>query len=412
MKLDISKIIARVTKKILPYYTYLQSRPDVRNASLAGFNLFLLLFLVLQYNVLGIFAVGYEGADVLLDLEQEDVQSIHIDDPDFRGLTIQLVRKEELPLGQWASAKPSAATETSLFSSIYNYRPTQYSWQLKVSGKKTKKTAAKLSSEIDQQQEQENIKRYLADVERVAEFFAALQDVRTYYSLPHTQEREKSLGMQTNSQGSYAGLRVQFKLSNGDNHSLYFGRTSKDGRESYVRLDDQGQIYVIRADLRTKSGSGDVDYFRNRLLLPYTVSSGEVVSLIAKKASNLSPITHLVYNGKEWSMQYPLASGKVRSEAVQSFVKDMLAWKVRNFLKKEPNDLDKKDAFILTIRYRQAGQIQEKEYNLHVIGRRGYSDYVLQMPDKPQLLYEISSVYIEDLLTPQKNFVVQQKPVR
>ena len=110
-------------------------------------------------------------------------------------------------------------------------------------------------------------------------------------------------------------------------------------------------------------------------------------------------------------MQAPIPSsplsGKVRPGSVQSLIQDIFSWKASEFPEELTKGLDPRYAFSLILRYKEKGAIQEKEVQLEILGREGYSDYVLRMPD--QSLRKISSVYLEDILDPLKNFIESPK---
>ena len=256
------------------------------------------------------------------------------------------------------------------------------------------------------QEEKENAPQhvYPTDVQRVAEFFTSLKEARRYYSIPRTAEKEKAIGMQKDSRAEYANLQIHFFLSPEKKVSLYLGRTSSRNSENYVRKNEEKNIYLVQTDLRTKSGSAEPAYFRDRRILAHTIQEKGLLSLLAQKKEGRA-IAHFVYNGKEWNMQAPppsLAGGKVRPGAIQSFIQDILSWKASEFPTELPKGLDPRYAFTLVLRYKESGTVQEKELILEVLGREGYSDYVLRMPD--QSLRKVSSVYLEDILDPLKNF--------
>ncbi len=374
-----------------------------RNTALALGNVFLIFALLVQSNFIGFFATGYEGAALLLDLDQEDVEIIEIHDPDLRGKQIRLIRQEALPASQWHQ---SAERKTSFF---YSSSPAQYRWRLEISKQapapsKDSSTQEAAQESKEQEQGEAGKETHKADIERIAELFAALSKTRRYYDLPRPseKEKEKSLGMHKDSQGKYAGLHIKFVLPGAKSHVLYVGRESKNGSEVYVRLDDESKMYLVRSKLRARSGGAKAYYFRDRSIFGSAFSTAQILSLKAVKTGQY-PISHLVYNSKEWTMQYPPSTAKVRSQAINSFIQDLRAWKAVDFPLDEASGLDKKYAFDFHISYKEAKNLQEKTMTLRFLGRKGYNSYIIAMPDSS--LREFSSTYIEDFLSPKKNFL-------
>ena len=396
------KDISVLGEKLKAVLTYLKANPEKRNLGLAAFNLLLIFILLFQFNLIGLFATGYEAADLLVDLEQTQLDAIEIHDPDFKNKKVRLVRQKEQELehSQWYIKE--SQKEASFFSSFYNRVPAQYAWQLEVYDTQTE---GKEKTSKTEKKEQSTVRKaiYSADVQRVVELFESLKEARRYYAVPRTPEKEKAIGMQKDSQGKYANLQINFVLSPEKKISLYLGRTSS-GRENYVRRDEEKNIYLVQTDIRSKSGSAEPEYFRDRRILSNRIQEKGILSLMARKKEGTA-IAHFVHNGKEWNLQFPnptLRGGKVRSGAIQSFIQDMLSWKASAFPESPSKALDSRYAFQLVLRYKERETVQEKELVLQILGREGYSDYFLAMPD--QSLRKVSSVYLEDILDPLKNF--------
>ncbi len=389
---------------------WMVTHPFESHLSIFLFNILLAFLLLFQFNIIGIFNRGYEGAALLVDLEQDDLSMIEIYDPDLKNNVLKLMRKKESPLpkSQWHLANQNSA---SFLETIYSSEARQYSWELLVSIKDKEGT----EKGTDNNLKAKNM-RYPADVQRVAELFEALAKLRRYYSIPRSPEKENAIGMRKNAKGEYEGLRVRFTLANNqDQIELFLGQTSKKADESYIRRDEENEIYLVRGDLRIKIGSGELDYFRDRNLIGADIPQEGLRSVIAKKimtqqtsSSGISPIlVHFINNGnndkQNWSIQYPELIGlEANQEAINSFIQDVFSWRTIEFPKKITKGLDQKLAFDLILGYQIAGDIQEKQITMSIIGREGYSDYLVRMPD--QSLRKISSVYLEDLLDPLKKF--------
>ena len=389
-------------------YALLQKKPELRNGVLTGLNLLLLFILFVQFNLAGIFAVGYEAADILLDLQQADVRRITIRDPDLAGSEIQLTRQEALPSAQWHTSNNNfEQQEKSFWQNFYEHRPTQYRWRLL----RAKKPDAQAEGETDAKTNPALSENYAADIERMAELFQALAETRRYYAVPRTPAKEQALQMRTDADGNYSGLQIEFMLESGAAHTLYVGRSGKASDETYVRLNDETQIYLVRANLRSRSGNANLDYFRDRSVVGAQISRAQIVGIQARRMDNQQPIFQANHNGKEWLLNYPplatIPNGKLRQDAVDSFIKDVLDWKAKAFPRSAPSDLDPKYVFDLILNYKEAGQVAEKQLILKILGRKGYSDYYVRLPDAS--LREISSVYLEDVLQPQRKFIEKQK---
>ena len=387
----LSEGISILKEKLGPGLSRFWANSEKRNLSLALFNLFLAFLLLFQFNLIGLFPTGYGASKLLIDLEQEDVDAIEIDDPDFKNKRVRLVRQKEksLPREKWYSK--GEQKQKSFPNNLYERVAPQYEWELEIYTLRKEEGAGSKSV-------------YPVDVQRIAEFFTSLRKARRYYAIPRSPEKEKAIGMQKDSQSRYANLKINFFLSPQKKTTLYFGRAGASSSENYVRRDEEKNIYLVQTDLRSKSGSAEVAYFRSRQIFDSGISEKGLLSVMFQSKAG-DAIAQFVYNGKEWNLQFPnpsLRGAKVRSNAIQSFVQDMLSWKATEFPDTLAKGLDSRYAFRIVLRYKKKDEVQEKELILNVLGREGYSDYLLSMPD--QSLRKISSVYLEDILDPLKNF--------
>ncbi len=425
----VNLFLSRVNKSL----SWLEGRPLVRNGLLASINFFLVLLLLFQFNLVGFFPTGYDAAPLLLDIEQKDVQSITIEDPDFQqGRKVRLLRERVLSQNEWYVSRHGieGKRESSFWDSLYSSTPIQYNWKLEVIPPLSSDIPSDLSSNLSsnasshQDEKQQNkgrekkaspkseklalsspIYSYMADKQRIVELFNTFVKMRRYYSVPRTAEKEKTLSMQNNDKGIYAGTKITFDLGNKKTLSLYLGKSSKQGNEAYVRREEEKEIYLVRADLYEKSGSGELEYFRNRDLFPKKLLSNQIRSVLAKRDDS-HIIAHFVYNnGKGWALQYPISRTEVRLDSMNSFLQDVLDWRATDFPQDVPKGLDRKFSLTLEIRYIEGNQ--ERQSQMIVLGREGPNDYILIMPDKS--LRKVSSVYLEDILDPIKNFTKVKK---
>ena len=362
---------------------YLEENLFIRNLSLLCLNVLLVLLLVIQYNLGGFFVNDYDAASLLLDIKQEDVQSIHIEDADFKNASIVLKKKKLLLKEEWYSKEGSSSSKQ------------QYAWEMEILEKKAKEGSSSI--------------KYKADVQRVYEFFESLDTMRRYYSIPRTPEKEKSIGMQTNDKGEYAGLKIRLQKNKEKSIVLYVGRSVNRGRELYIAKDKEDKIYLVRSEIRRKSGSGELDYFRDRIFFPREMKDKEIETFLVSK--NNQSFFHLVRKGKNWEMLSPPTSRKVAQSKVSQFLKDLLMWRISEFPSKLPENTNSNFALEINLTYKVKNVLQPKQFSFEILGKKGYNDYIIRFKDRPTDLFQISSIYMDDVYDPQKNFIEEASPI-
>lgn len=389
-----------------------QIQETLRNnpgGTLVAGNLLLAVILFFQFNPLGLFATGYAGADPILDITQADIQKLEIRDPDFdsnSGTAVQasqtvltLVRQSQLPRGEW-SQQPD---ESALFDQLHP----EFAWQLKIR-----------RGDIEQE--------FAADAERVADLFQKLTDARRHHYVPRSPEKDRDLQMSSDQTGRYEGLSITFQLNGGESHTLYVGRSSLRGNQSYLRLDDETEIYLAETNLRSVAGPGEPDYFRNRRLVPAGIEAAAITAIHAE-FSGAGGLVSLVKDGGIWRMQSPPVAGKIREDQVQQIASDIVEWKAIAFpgsqsgaanagttdeavLREALKDFETPAAFpfALRVEYTTAGNLTDRsELIFTVLGRKNFSNYLVRTVDGT--LSEISSVFMEDLLNPREKLLDQQQ---
>ena len=374
-------------------------------------NLLLALVLFFQSNPLGLFATGYAAADPMIEVTQADVQQIEIRDPDFNrvpGATtttglpaagevvLTLVRQEQLPRSQW-SQKPD---ESALFDRV----APEYSWKLKI------RRAGSDNSEAPERE-------FAADAERVADLFKQLAEARRHHYVPRTPEKDRDLQMSTDGVGRYEGLSLAFQLSDGSKLTLYVGRSSLRGNQSYLRLDDEKKIFLAETNLRSVAGPGEPDYFRNRRLVPAAINEAAVTGVHLEFSAN-GGLVSLNKDGGVWRVQSPPLAGKVREDQIEQIVADIVDWKAVAFpggASAESNEAAFRELlkdyetppqfpFVLRVEYTSAGNLTDRaELIFTVLGRKNFSNYLVRTSDGT--LCEISSVFLEDLMNPREKLV-------
>ncbi|MCR9142231.1 MAG: DUF4340 domain-containing protein [bacterium] len=375
---------------------------------LFGVNALLAVILFFQYNPLGLFATGYAAASPLLDISQADVAKIEIRDPDFRGasgesasserVVVTLTRQSELPREQWSATDEAGG--------VFSRAEPEFAWRLQI-------------------RRGENVQEFPADAERVAELFGNLAEARRHHYVPRSYEKDRDLEMGTDSTGRYLGLSLGFQLNDGEKHTLYVGRSSLRGNQSYLRLDDEKEVYLAETNLRSVAGPGEADYFRNRRLVPPNLKTAAVTGIHAEFA-DAAALVSLVKDGGVWRMQSPPIAGSVRADQVEQIAADIVEWKAIAFPGASGGNGAKNEVgvatsevlkdfetppefpFVLRVEYTTPGNLTDRsELVFTVLGRKNFSNYLLRTSDGS--LVEISSVFIEDLLNPREKLVDRQQ---
>ncbi|MBX7056578.1 MAG: DUF4340 domain-containing protein [Leptospirales bacterium] len=363
-----------------------------RNAGVLALllNLGLASVLYFQYNPLNLIATGYQAADPLLEAYQEDVQTLRILDPDLGSdNVVALVRGEQLPPDQWKDPPPAEESAWQKFKrSVLKREHPEYAWQL---------VQQRAGGEV----------QFGADPDRIRDLFTALRDARRYYGVDRSPERDRDLEMGKDSRGRYANLRIETVSPSGEKHTLFIGRAAASGAESYVRLDEESVIFQVATNLRSVLGGGDMDYFRDRRVLP-----------LEWKRESLTGL-HLQVRGQSLALQFesgnwrlPASPGiKIKNEEVNLIAGDIFAWRAQSFPATAPADLDQRFAGVLRLELaaREAASTtppQILEYQ--ILGRRNFSSYVLRTA--AGAMVEVNSIYLEDLYDPARKLVDTQAP--
>lgn len=363
--------------------------------SLLILNLLLLAVLFFLQDPFEIFRSGYVGAKPLLDVGQADVRKIEIIDPDLKSRSV-LVRQGKLPAVTPASEEKKSKTKEE----------ESYAWQLQILDTGDKKTSGtdigdKSAGGKTADGKTEPVK-YEGDEDHIARLFESLKKARRYYSLKYTPDKDRNLHFGIKKGGDCDCLHLKFALESGRTHILYLGKSG--GAESYVRLDDENEIYLVQTNIKTTVGQGQKDFFRNRLLLPRQATKKSITAIQADFGSTEKDVS-LTRSGKEWHLLSPLA-GKARTSAVNSLLDDIIAWRANSFPDKPPRDLETKKAFSLKITFKRS-LTESHQVVFRILGLKDYSTYYLE--DEKGTLYEITSVFLSDLYEARTKFLERQK---
>ncbi len=400
--------INSINESLYPLLSWLRTNPYERNLILFGTNVIFVFLLIFQFNVGNIFNMGYEGASKIAPWLEEDVSKISIIDPELKKNNIK-----EIELLRQDILRELPSKKSSWFSSLFSSKQKHYNWNLNLV---TLSTPSLVNSSKNSSKDSiippSSLAFVEADVERVSELFQSLQEVRRYYAIPRTKEKESSSGMLVDTNGNYIGLHLVFYFTNNKKQTLYIGSSTKKADESFVRLNDEKEIYIAKTNIRLKSGVGDESYFRNKKLWPKEIDLTSLSGLTVQIKNNNQPLLQLNKLGTEWSMPFPPSTSKLKQASIQTFLQDIVSWQVTSFLKVIPKDLDPKfPSLEVNVRYRDKNNSsQENNFNMSILGRKGASEYVCLLPD--QSIRQIASSVLEQIIDPVKNFSEPTNPIK
>jgi len=343
--------------------------------ALFGLNLLLVAILIFLYDPFGIVSSGYEGAALLVPVSADDLDRIEAISPTG---TFLLTKGEAIP--------KSARTENGTTGGSSKYRlmdpfdRQSYEWLLsfEVSG---------------------SAKRYPADRKRMTELFNALNATRRYYSLPLTKEKMESVGLGELKNGGCECLELRFHLKNGTTERLSVGRSGGSG-ESYVRLNDEEELYLVETDLRKETGYGKLDYFRNRKLLDGSITRDSITGIRAGFADRRRDVM-LDRIGGVWQMMKPVA-GKADADFLAG---ELVELDVETFPETLPSDLDRSLPFRLEVIYKK-NLTDVASVAFEILGRKGENTFYLRNAEGE--LMEVFSTYLGDLYDPEGRFLKKE----
>lgn len=239
-----------------------------------------------------------------------------------------------------------------------------------------------------------------ADRERIKELFAALERAKRAYSIPVNPENEKTAEMSADASGRPRCTIVSF-ISDGSTTKLCIGKSSLRGNDSYVRVNEEGQIFIVEENLKTAVGAGDPDFFRNRRLLP-DISRDSINGIQASGPGRQVQLTH---SAQKWQLTLPMPAA-VNMTQMNLLLGDLVDLKATAFPAEIPRDLDRKKAFELEISYK-TNMVDSQIIKLSVLGQKDFSSYIVR--DSTGTLAEVTSMYLADLLDPEEKLMEKQE---
>ncbi|MFG0330171.1 MAG: DUF4340 domain-containing protein [Phycisphaerales bacterium] len=128
---------------------------------------------------------------------------------------------------------------------------------------------------------------------------------------------------------------MTFEPASGDPIDLQLGRIYTGGK-AYVRLTDDGPVYVVNDDLHKRVLDGDPMEWRNKVIFEdlgaeasrFTITGGDAPAVKLRKVDG------------EWRMTEPIRT-HVDSNAVNRLVSELSSARVRGFITDKPDDLSK-----------------------------------------------------------------------
>jgi hypothetical protein len=241
-----------------------------------------------------------------------------------------------------------------------------------------------------------------ADRERIKELFAAVERAKRVYSIPVNAENEKTAEISADQSGRSRCTAVSFVSESGKTTKLCIGKSSLRGNDSYVRVNDENEIYIVEENLKTAVGAGEPDFFRNRRLLPDIARD----SITAIGASSPGRQVQLLHSAQKWQMTSPMPAA-VNMTQMNLLLGDLLDLKAVSFPAEIPKDLDRKKAFDLEIQYK-SNMVDSQTIKLSVLGQKDFSSYIVR--DSSGTLAEITSMYLADLLDPAEKLMEKGEP--
>ncbi|MDH5655825.1 MAG: DUF4340 domain-containing protein [Spirochaetia bacterium] len=319
--------------------------------SLFGFNLFLLLVIAYLYDPFSLFQKGYEGASSILSVTQENTRQITVQSGD---LEYRLIKKNQIE--------------------------DQFEWDLEY-----KSGASAIT--------------HAADPERIKEFFNSIKEAKRFYSFSRTPENDTEMGFSENAAGKCECMTFTFEDENQDKETIYVGRSTTGG-ESHVRVNDESEIFLVRTDLKSASGFGETDFFRNRRLMPEKVKSDAITSINAKFTDPRRNV-QLSKAGGIWRMVSP-AQGTVR---IGTLPEDISEMKADQFLDMLPQDINKESAFTLEIVYKK-NLTEAETVSFKILGSKDNDIYYLE--NQEGNLFQIYSFSFKELYNPVETLLEKE----
>ena len=336
-------------------------------------NIVLGLVALAIYDPFGLVGRGYTGSALLARGagRETDVREVRITFPDNGGYTVRMTRMSQVP-GQKLDEQAGP----------------QFQWKARI-------TKGPGGSPAE----------YAADRERIRELFRSLREARRYYGLKRSPEKDRDLELAKDEQGRNICPQLTLVTENGKEQTLYLGRAS--GGESYVRVGEENEVFLVQANLKSAIGGADAHFFRNRSVIVPELGIAQIQALSAEfPAQNRKLSIAIAAKGGGWEL-HGYAQGPADTSAVEELLSEILSWKATSFPAEVPKDADRKQALTLTI-YTRTTPLSGKaephptkggQVRLDILGSRDTNNYFVRTADGS--LYEVSSAALGNLFEAQ-----------
>ena len=174
-------------------------------------------------------------------------------------------------------------------------------------------------------------------------------------------------------------------------------------------MDDESEIYLAETNLRSVTGPGEADYFRNRRLAPAGLTAAALTGISVEfSGANSAPVS-LAKSAGSWRLQQPPLPGTLREEQIEQLAEELVNWKAVLFPEEEGSlqrdyETPPNFPFTLTLMYAQPGNLTDRSRVVYtVLGRKNLNNYLVRTADG--VLCEVSSLFLEDLLNPREKLI-------
>jgi hypothetical protein len=220
--------------------------------------------------------------------------------------------------------------------------------------------------------------------------------MRRYYSFGVSSDKLHETGLYRTERERCECITVRLTFSNGEKILFYAGRSTPQS-ESYVRVEGENIIYLVRENFSEAVGNGKREYFRNRRILPAEVTRESITGIHALFPDRRRDV-RLGKAGGLWNMEIPFPG---RGEA-DLLAGDLAELSADSFPPRVAPGLDRKNAFRLEIVY-TTSLTETSSVAFDVLGEKSRNSYIFR--DSRGELYEVYSTYIEDLFNPLEKLV-------
>lgn len=237
-----------------------------------------------------------------------------------------------------------------------------------------------------------NQKTYTADQQRVDELLKTLSIIQSQYDLPLGNSENEATN-KSEFQLDTEAVTLTLQTDSLQTETVLIGRASNRSDTTFVMRDGETTIHEVDGNLRNKIGIQDSQYFRNRSILPKEIDADTINSIVFFEPKRT---LRLAKAGSDWQMIEPMV-GKLRQEAFQPLLSEILNLKAKSFVDQLPEKLTK-GSIRIEIGY-HSGTTTPGVFQLDIIGKSDYGSYYIKLDDS---YVEVSSYYLDDIHDPSR----------